>query len=77
MVLDPEASKQRRAANRENSAQLLREHGVPFVSKNSGAHLVIDGGWADFWPGTGLWIIRITKQRERGVFPLIRAWRRL
>lgn len=53
-------SKQKRASNRENSALYLEEHGIPFESKNKGAHLVVEGNtcFIDFWPGTGKWISR-------------------
>lgn len=69
-----EARQQKRAENRESSQELLREAGVRFVSKNSEAHLIVttDGGHAiDFWPGTGLWIMRGSTQRHRGVRKLI------
>ncbi len=50
-------SQQRRANNRDRSAALLRSNGVPFESKNGGAHLIVQGHQVliDFWPGTGLW----------------------
>ena len=54
-----EASQQRRASNRDNSAAMLRANGVQFESKNGGAHLVVRDGIGrifDFWPGTGLWL---------------------
>lgn len=50
----------KRADNREQSAKLLRDAGVVFVSKNEGAHLIVEGpnGFIDFWPGTGKWHVR-------------------
>lgn len=45
-----EASQQRRASNRDNSAALLRANGVQFESKNGGAHLIVRDGtyhWND------------------------------
>lgn len=69
-----EASQQRRASNRDNSAALLRANGVQFESKNGGAHLVVRDGIGrifDFWPGTGLWQLRGTPQRWRGVHSLL------
>lgn len=69
-----EASKQRRAYNRDNSASLLRANGVQFESKNAGAHLIVRdgaGGTFDFWPGTGLWQMRGSTQRSRGVRALL------
>lgn len=66
---------ERRAANRENSAQILERHGVAFDSKNSGAHLVVTHGdrVADFWPGTGKYIPRKFGRPRRGVFNLMKA----
>lgn len=66
-----EASKERRANNREGSAELLVLAAVPFVSKNGGAHLIVDGR-IDFWPGTGLWMDRKSMKKRRGVQDLIR-----
>lgn len=65
-----EASQKRRASNRENSAEILTRARIPFESKNDGAHLIVDGR-IDFWPGTGLWIVRGRKQKRRGVRRLI------
>lgn len=70
-----EASKLRRASNRENSASILSDHRVHFVSKNDGAHLIVknNGKVVDFWPGTGLWIDRSNQSKKaRGVFPLLK-----
>lgn len=70
------ASQAKRADNRESSsAELLREAGVHFTAKNGGAHLIVrtDGGHViDFWPGTGLWIMRGSTQRHGGVRKLIK-----
>jgi hypothetical protein len=63
-------SQQRRADNRENSTYLLGDAGIEFVSKNEGAHLIVEQR-IDFWPGTGLWIVRATQHRDRGVKKLI------
>lgn len=69
--------KERILSNRESSAIVLRRHGVPFLSKNDGAHLIVGNPpEVDFWPGTGLWITRDdTKQQGRGVFNLLRMLR--
>ena len=68
-----EASQKKRASNRENSAALLIKEGIDFYSKNGGAHLIVSGGGHtfDFWPGTGLWEMRGSTQRHRGVRKLI------
>lgn len=64
---------ERRAANRQSSADLLRERGIKFDSKNDGAHLVVSHGEhvADFWPGTGKFILR-GGRAGRGVFNLLK-----
>ena len=38
-----EESKQRRAHNRESSAELLSAKGIDFETKNNGAHLIVQG----------------------------------
>lgn len=65
----------KRADNRQKSTDVLRSHGVQFESKNGGAHLVVFAGnqVADFWPGTGKWIIRGAAEYRRGVFKLLLA----
>lgn len=67
-------SSERRAANRDSSAQVLSDHGVSFESKNMGAHLIVscDGKVADFWPGTGKYIPRGFGRQGRGVFNLLK-----
>lgn len=54
------ARQQKRASNREQSADYLAQRGIPFAIKNGGAHLIVEGRdcFIDFWPGTGRWIIR-------------------
>lgn len=65
-----EASKERRANNRDRSTEILVLAGVPFVSKNNGAHLIVDGRF-DFWPGTGLWKERDARRKGRGIRSLL------
>lgn len=67
-------SAERRAGNRESSAALLAERGVAFESKNNGVHLIVTHGEkvADFWPGTGKYIVRGGRQ-GRGVFNMLKA----
>lgn len=66
-------SQQKRSDNREASAALLTRAGVVFESKNAGAHLVVLSGQhvVDFWPGTGLWIVRGARAKRRGARKLI------
>lgn len=67
------ARQEKRADNRTASADLLRQAGIQFQAKNGGAHLVVTalGKTIDFWPGTGLWIVRGQQKRNRGVRHLI------
>lgn len=57
-------SQDKRADNREQSAQYLTKRDIPFTSKNRGAHLIVEGSdcYIDFWPGTGKWITRKGKK---------------
>ena len=65
------AQQAKRAQNRKSSEELLREAGVPFENKNSGAHLIVrpvgSGMTVDFWPGTGRWTIRGANTTAFGV----------
>jgi hypothetical protein len=67
------ARQKKRASNRSDSPQLLADAGLGFEIKNDGAHLIVAAGskTVDFWPGTGLWIVRGTAIRRRGVDRLI------
>ena len=51
------AKQEKRASNREQSAQILMGKGIIFSSNNGGAHLIVEGKdcYIDFWPGTGKW----------------------
>jgi len=63
----------KRAANREQSAQILKRAEVAFQTKNNGAHLIVahEGKTVDFYPGTGAWKDR-TGAEGRGVFKLLK-----
>lgn len=66
---------ERRASNRELSADKLSGLGVQFESKNGGAHLIVKHGGltVDFWPGTGKYIPRKPGAKHgRGVFNLLK-----
>jgi hypothetical protein len=64
-----EASKKKRASNRENARRMLLKSGLTFQTKNNGAHLVVHGaaGIIDFWPGTGKYISRDGIHKGRGL----------
>ncbi|PHS13510.1 MAG: hypothetical protein COA78_07160 [Blastopirellula sp.] len=68
-----EYKKTKRASNTQSSTDILTKTGIPFSSKNGGAHLIVGSGElvADFWPSTGKWIVRKGKE-GRGVFKLIK-----
>lgn len=68
-----EYSQNKRADNRIKAQETLAEHGINFQVKNFGAHLIVTGkdGVYDFWPGTGLYMLRNTSKKERGIFNLI------
>lgn len=67
----------RRANNTASSTEILIQNGVAFESKNGGAHLVVKakGQTIDFWPSTGLWCVRGSAERRRGVFKLLKLCR--
>ena len=65
------ASKKKRAGNRERGAASLSAAGIPFESRNLGAHLIIRGE-IDYWPGTGKWYVRATRQPGRGIRSLLK-----
>jgi hypothetical protein len=66
-----EAGQEKRAANRANAVKLLMAAQIQFVSKNEGAHLIVDHGRFDCWPGTGLYRRRGRKDKRRGINRLI------
>lgn len=67
-----EIRKGKRRDNTKYSTQLLTDQGVPFESRNGGAHLLVDGV-AHFWPSTGLFIPFDRKwNKDRGVMRLLK-----
>ena len=64
-------SQEKRARNREYGAKALREAGVPFESKNDGAHLIVKSA-INYWPGTGLWSERSGSAKGRGIKSLLK-----
>ena len=61
----------KRKANKEYNLAFLKLKDVPFVDLNSGAHvrLVFDDETIDFYPSTGLYILK-DGTRGRGIFNL-------
>jgi hypothetical protein len=68
------AAKEKRRTNTAASTNLLAQNDVVYESKNGGAHLIVQGNHhvIDFWPSTGLWIIRGEKTKHRGVYNLLK-----
>lgn len=68
------ARKAKRADNRAFSLAALKTAVVDCSTKNGGDHLVVPirGHTIDFWTGTGLWIMRGSTKRHRGVSSLIK-----
>lgn len=66
-------SQDRRARNREYAPGALEAAGLPFTSHNDGVHLIVDERY-DFWPGTGKWVRRGSRDAPsgRGIFNLIK-----
>lgn len=66
-------SMEKRAANRQQSAELLERAHVKYISRNLGAHLTVTHGGriVYFWPGTGKWFDR-AGPKGRGVFKLLK-----
>jgi len=64
-----EIKRDKKRDNTASSTALLQRLGALFESKNNGAHLVVQSGHnvVDFWPSTGLWIVRGEKTKRRGV----------
>ena len=53
-----------RASHGQAPADYLAQREIPFVPKNGGAHLIVEGRdcFIDFWPGTGKWHSRCGKK---------------
>lgn len=63
----------KKRSNLVHSTRQLETVGIPFAVHNDGIHLVLTKGaeTIDFWPSTGLWWIRGTSNKRRGVQRLI------
>ena len=66
-----EARKKKRKSNREYSLGFLKRKNIPFVELNNGVHvrLVFGGETIDFYPSTGLYILK-DSIKGRGIFNL-------
>ena len=64
----------KRQQNKEYSTDLLIQAGVTFREYNNGLQLVIyhEEDTIDFYPSTGLWIVRKKHYQRRGVQKLLR-----
>ena len=72
-----EMKQQKKRSNLEHSTSQLADCGIPFVSHNGGIHLVVtkEARTIDYWPSTGLWWIRGTTHKRRGIQKLIQYMR--
>jgi hypothetical protein len=68
-----EYQQKKKRSNLAHSTAQLTSAGLPYVSHNMGVHLVLMKGDQpiDFWPSTGLWWIRGTTNKRRGIQKLI------
>ena len=62
---------EKRKSNKEYNLAFLKRKSIPFVDLNNGVHvrLVLDGETIDFYPSTGLYILK-DGARGRGIFNL-------
>ena len=65
------ARSEKRKANKEYNLAFLKRKDIPFVDMNNGVHvrLVFDGETIDFYPSTGLYILK-DGTKGRGIFSL-------
>lgn len=70
--------KKKRSNLAQSTAQLVSA-GIPFTSHNGGVHLVLMKGEQpiDYWPSTGLWWIRGTSNKRRGIQKLIQYMKKI
>lgn len=69
-------SREKRARNRKNGESELFVRRIPFLKKNSGAHLIVfpddPAKRVDYWPGTGLWRSWGGLDEGRGIVSLLK-----
>lgn len=65
---------EKRRSNTAHSTRMLQESGIEFASHNGGTHLTLTKHEQviDYWPSTGLWWIRGTSNKRRGIAKLIK-----
>lgn len=68
-----EMKQTKRRSNLAYSTGKLVREGLTFTAHNNGIHLVLtkDDKTIDYWPSTGLWWIRGTRNKRRGIDKLI------
>lgn len=74
-----EEARIKKSQNQKNAFRLLDENKIPYEIKNGGIHLVVDGR-IDYYPTTGKYIVRGSKERPakygRGIFRLLEEVKR-
>lgn len=68
-----EMRQEKKRSNLAASTKMLKQRNIPFVAHNGGIHLVLSRGEQkiDYWPSTGLWWIRGTSNKRRGITRLL------
>lgn len=68
-----EMRQEKKRSNLAASTKMLTQNNIPFVAHNGGIHLVLRRGdqMVDYWPSTGLWWIRGTSNKRRGIARLL------
>lgn len=66
-------SQAKKQSNKENSLQVLDTAGVEHTVQGNNTHVIIKhkGTTVDFYPTTGLWLVRVPSKRGRGVLKLL------
>ena len=64
---------EKKRSNLAASTKMLTQANIPFTAHNGGIHLVLRRGdqFVDYWPSTGLWWIRGTSNKRRGIARLL------
>ena len=69
-------NKNKRQQNLEDNTRKLLENMIEYKSYNHGYHLVIDDK-IKFYPSTGVFIVRSTKQKGKGFNNMMKIYREL
>lgn len=62
--------KHKKVNNISHSIEILDDRNIKYITKNN-IHYIVEGS-IDFWPSTGLFIIRGKNKKRRGIFNLLK-----